>query len=238
MAARSASRPARTPRRRGPGCRDSGPRRARTGSTCRCSAGHQVDQPCTLGPLHPDSRLFGVGCRLSVAAQAFSTAAMPCRSTHRTSRISTITIITFSQLAATADNSWRLQVDRELTEWTGRSAVRAGSCRRRHLLPEDVEELARDRIAVEACHAEPPVPPKRSSRIRPGSCPSATRALAAVSTKSVGPHTYTSGRSFGGHATSARSPWSIRRRYPRHPSGLARRLHRGGIRRARSAQGS
>ena len=57
--------------------------------------------------------------------------------------------------AAPGDHSGCLPVDREFTERTCGPAARAGAGGRRHLLTEDVEELARDCVAVQACHAEP-----------------------------------------------------------------------------------
>src|SRR5437016_1980775 len=68
----------------------------------------------------------------------------------------------------------------------------------------------------------PPVGPKRSVLMRAGSWPSSTSAFAVASTKPVGPQTYTSGCSPGGHETSSRSSRSIRRPYPCQPPGCPR----------------
>src|SRR5262249_25166359 len=92
-----------------------------------------------------------------------------------------------SARAAAHDCARRLEVDDELGEPSGFAARATGADRGRELDAEDLDQLAGDGVAVERVHHPPPLAPKRSVRIRAGSCPSRTSSLATASTKPVGP---------------------------------------------------
>src|SRR5262249_6212733 len=107
----------------------------------------------------------------------------------------------------TRDDAGPAQVGAHFGDLAPRTAVRADADRRRHLTAEGGEERAGDGVSVERFHQ---LGPNRSVFTLDGSCPSATRALAAASTKPLGPQMYTRGFSLVGQAISSSSSRSTR----------------------------
>jgi L-ascorbate metabolism protein UlaG (beta-lactamase superfamily) len=92
--------------------------------------------------------------------------------------------------AAPRDRSGPAEVDLELRDVRARTAAGAGGRGGGQLGAEHLEQEPADRVAVETGGGRSAhVGPNRSVRIRPGSCPSSTRADAATSTNAVGPQT-------------------------------------------------
>ena len=63
---------------------------------------------------------------------------------------------------AANDRAWRLQIDHELSDRPGISAVPADTGSGGHLGAEDLVQEAADGVPVDCVHQVPPVPPNRS----------------------------------------------------------------------------
>src|SRR5262245_58588599 len=117
---------------------------------------------------------------------------------------------------AADDRAHRRGVHQRRADRADRVAVGADHFCIRHLERKDLPEYAAGGVTVEvlfiACHAVPPLGPKRSVLMRDGSWPSSTSADATLSTSAVGPQTNACGCSAAGQATSASMPRSRRRR--------------------------